>query len=378
MFAPHNFASGKWWGSRMVKHFGVMSALIAAGALAPAPLGAQDDPFATFVPKADRKEHRIDYSIWTDALSNFVLSMGPPLRKTPFNRAATLGTRGRIGHNSIYRLEGSMVAFSFMNAEVIDSFAEYRRDLESVADTLDIQSIPRNEQLAYWLNLHNVALVEQIAKNWPVRQPRDILIEGVPLDEAKFITVEGVKLSPRDIRARIVYPNWKDPKVIYGFWRGEIGGPAMLREAFDARTVVRLLEVAAREFTSSRRGIEDRGDTLHVSQLYEEAAPFYFPDFETDLRRHLLAFANAEASEKIGKTGTIKATLREHDIADLAGGARVNAWFSNGRLPAGVLALLQERQAKYDYIERKGLRTGTVIFGDIRLPGDPATKGEVE
>ena len=337
-----------------------------------------DEAFATFTPHDDRIVHRIDYSIWTEALRNFVVSMGPPLRKMPWSKAGTLGTRSRHGHNSMYRLEGSMIGFSFMNDEVRDSFTEYREDLQRVADGLDIQSLPRNEQLAYWLNLHNVAMVEQIAKAWPIRQPRDIEIGGVPLDDAKFITVEGVKLSPKDIRTKIVYPNWKSSKVIYGFWRGEIGGPAMQREAFEASTVSGLLEVAAREFANSRRGVENRGSTLHVSHFYEEAAPFYFPDLDSDLRAHLLQFANDEMVERIAKTSIIETTLREHDIADLAGGARDNPFFSSGRLGVGVASLLSERRGKYDYMERRDIPTGIVIFNDIRLPGDPADKGEVE
>lgn len=345
-------------------------------------LDGASDPFAAFAPTQNPVDHKIDYAIWTSALSNFVISMGPPLRKMPgptaSDRGQNIGTRRRMGHNSIYRLEGSMVAFSFMNKAVIDSFGEYRRDLESVADTLDIQSLPRNEQLAFWLNLHNVALVEQIAKAWPVRQPREIEIDGVPLDDAKFITVKGIALSPKDIRTRIVFPNWKDPKVIYGFWRGEIGGPAMQREAFAAATVSNLLDRAGREFASSRRGVENRGKTLHVSRIYEEAAPYFFDDFGTDLRAHLLEFANEDVQKKINKTREIKVSLREHDIADLAGGARGNAFFANGRVGPGVADLLRQRRQKFDYIQRRGIRTGTVTFSNIRLPGDPPEKGEVE
>lgn len=337
-----------------------------------------DPAFDTFAPSADRIVHRIDYSIWTSALSNLVISMGPPLRKKPFNPPSVIGTRRQMGHNSIYRLDGSMVAFSLMNDAVRDSFAEYRRDLESVADTLDIQTLPRNEQLAYWLNLHNVALMEVIAREWPIRQPREIKIDGTPLDEAKFITVEGVALSPRDIREKIVYRNWKDPRVFYGFWRGEIGGPALQRAAFDGRNVGDLLGRAAREFTNSRRGVEKRGGTLHVSQMYAELAPFFFPDFEDDLRQHLLDHAEGEVREMVESAGAIDTSLKEHDIADLAGGARDNGFFAGGRVSRGVAILMNQRKAKLDYVERKGLRTGTVIFSNIDLPGDPPNKNEVE
>ncbi|MBV7257983.1 DUF547 domain-containing protein [Erythrobacter crassostreae] len=335
-------------------------------------------PIATFVPNDDRIEHRIDYSIWTSALNSFVISMGPPLRKKPFELAGTLGTRQRAGHNSLYRLDGAMMGFSFMPPNIIASFTEYREDLERVADGLDIQSIPRNEQLAFWLNLHNVAMVEQVAKAWPVRQPRTIELDGVPLDDAKFITVEGVALSPKDIRTRIVYPNWSNAKVIYGFWHGEIGGPAIQRRAYEANKLSDQLDRAAKEFANSRRGVEKRGKTLHVSRLYLEAAPFYFTDFETDLRDHLLSHVEGEVLERVNATNALKATLREHDIADLSGGARFNSFFSNGKLNQGIINLLNQRAQKLDYIQRKGLRTGTVTFSNIILPGDDPNKGEVE
>ena len=353
-------------------------AVPAAGRDASTQTDPSDDAFATFVPNADTRQHRIDYSVWTEALAAFVVSMGPPLRRIPPPEPGPNGTRIRIGHNSIYRLDGAMVGFSLMDREVIANIAQYRRDLEAVADGLDIQSLPRNEQLAFWLNLHNVAMIEKVAEVWPVRQPREITVDGVPLDEARFITVEGVPLSPRDIREKIVYANWKSPEVIYGFWRGEIGGPAMQRQAFEGRDLAQQLERAAREFANSRRGVEKRGDTLHVSRYYAEAAPFFFPDFEADLRTHLAKYAEGPVADMLAKTDVVNASLSEYDIADLSGGYRANAFFSNGRLNPAAVRTLAERQRKLEYIERKLPRTGTVIFSNIDLPGDPPNKGEVE
>ncbi|MEQ8410153.1 MAG: DUF547 domain-containing protein [Erythrobacter sp.] len=339
-----------------------------------------DDPgrYDTFVPRADRRRHRIDYAVWTEALDAFVVDMGPPLRKMPLPDSAPLGTRMRIGHNSIYRLDGAMVGFSLMDREIIANIAQYRRDLEAVADELDIQSLPRNEQLAYWLNLHNVAMVEMIAANWPERQPREIELDDAPLDEARFITVEGVALSPREIRENIVFANWKSPEVFYGFWRGEIGGPAMQRTAFEGRDVALQLERAAEEFVNSRRGTEKRGGTLHVSEYYAEIARFFFPDFDADLREHLEKYAQGKVAEMLQETERLKPSLHERDIADLAGGRRNNAFFANGRLDPGAARLLALRQRKLEYVRRELPPEGRVFFSNIDLPGDPENKGEVE
>ena len=361
---------------------GAMLAAVAPAA-AQTPLGEAE--LATFVPSQNPNNDKIDYSIWDEAMKNIVVSMGPSLRESAPRPDPSFGTRRQYGHVSRYRLEGTRVMFSFLDADIIASFTEYRKDLENTANIVDIQSLSRNEQLAYWINLHNVALVEQIANAWPVRQPREIMIDGVPLDEARFITVEGIKLSPRDIREKIVYRHWKDPAVIYGFWRGEIGGPSLQKEAFNADNVGRLLIRGATDFVNSLRGTQELGNRLQVSELYREAAPYYFPDFEKDLRAHLTRYANEPTAALLAKTTGAEPAIAEHDIADLEGGAREPTYQNitqNGqavsfRIPQSMATLLKERETKFQEIIRQG-RTGTVTFSNIDLPGDPEDKTEVE
>ncbi|MEE4154854.1 MAG: DUF547 domain-containing protein [Erythrobacter sp.] len=360
-------------------------ALAAASAVAqPATLGAApDQAFATFTPGTNPNADSIDYSIWDEAMRNLVVSMGPSLRQGAPRPDQGFGSRRVYGHVSRYRLEGTRIMFSFLDAEVIATFGEYRRDLEATADKVDIQSLSRNEQLAYWINLHNVAMVEQIANNWPIRQPREIKVDGVPLDDAKFITVEGIAMSLKDIRTRIVYPNWKDPRVIYGFWRGDIGSPSIQREAFNADNVSRLLERGAQDFVNSLRGTQKSGDTLEVATIYEEAAPFYFREFEPDLRAHLARFADEDTAEILRETKRMEATISEYDIADLAGGVREptysyieNADTGNAisfRIPQSMQRLLAAREEKFRRILKEG-RTGSVTFSNIDLPGDPKDK----
>lgn len=367
---------------------------LAASALAlgTAPAFAQSAPetagethFATFTPSDTPNTDGIDYSIWDEAMRNLVISMGPSLRETAGRPDPSFGTRRQYGHVSRYRLEGARIMFSFLDSDVIASFTEYRQDLERTADIVDIQALSRNEQLAYWINLHNVAMIEQIANAWPVRQPREIMIDGVPLDEARFITVEGIALSPRDIREKIVFANWSNPKVIYGFWRGEIGGPSIQREAYNADNVARLLDRGARDFVNSLRGTQKNGDTLEVSELFKEAAPFFFTNFDADLRAHLAQYADEETSALLAATTQIEASVNEYDIADLAGGVReptyqnissIDGTQQSFRIPQSMTRLLAQREDKFQRIIREG-RTGTVTFSNIRLPGD-AEDGEVE
>jgi hypothetical protein len=341
------------------------------------------DRFAIFAPADDRIDHSIDYGIWDFALKQLVVSMGPSTRQRPMSLSTQrLGSRIRPGHNSLYRVEGSMFFFSLLDDDAIASFTEYREDLQRVAGELDIARLPRNEQLAFWFNLHNVTLVEQIARNWPFRQTRSLLIDGVPVDEAKIITIRGVDMSLKDIREKIVYANWRDPRVIYGFWRGELGSPMLQREAFNALNVDLLLSEGAADFINSMRGTEKRGGTLHVATLYDEVREFYFPDFEVDLRRHFSEFGDEEMLEYLEKIDAIEPSIREYDIADMSGGRRASIAVPGARpgISSGALEILAQRDVKRRRYERKSdkERTGRVFFTPLVLPGDDPAAAEVK
>jgi hypothetical protein len=277
-----------------------------------------------------------------------------------------------------------MVGFSFFDQAVIDSFRLYREELQAIGDTIPIHTLPRNEQLAYWFNLHNVALLEQLSREWPLREPREVMLDGVPLDDARFITVQGVSMSLRDIRENIVFAHWRDPKVIYGFWRGEIGGPALQPAAFSGQNVASLLDLSAGEFVNALRGTEKRGGTLHVSKFYTEVAPFYFPDFVTDLRAHLEIYAEDEVGAILAETTGAEASISETVIADMAGGSRGanylagSASGSRPGIPPGVVELIRQRGRKLEVMRRREQATGRVFFSNIELPGDPPNKNAVE
>ena len=352
-----------------------------------------DARFDRFTPKADPVTTRIDYSIWDDALGFMVFRMGRSIREGAPSVDPSMGTRRIYGHDSRLRLEGNRVVFSFLEDNVIQSLVDYKQDLEQTADKVDIASLSRNEQLAFWINLHNVSVMAKIAEDYPLSQPSRMKIgsENLPLDEAPFITVNGVAMSPKDIRTKIVYPNWKNPKVMYGFWRGEIGGPSIRDVAFTAANVGELLDESAREFVNALRGTEKRGKTLHVSKIYEEAAPFYFANWQPDLTAHLSQYANAEVKAEIGETSEAKASIYEYAVADLANGEREPSYSNvvetdaNGdqvsksfRIPGNVQRLVTERAQKINKIIRRGERTGTVTFIGIDLPGEENQPEQVE
>lgn len=355
-----------------------------ANEAAPATLAQPAVDFARFAPQADSSAVKLDWSLWDRALNWFVLNMGPSLRQMAPKVEPNLGSRFIWGHNSRYRLEGNKIAFDMLEDKQRDSLTEYRVDLERIGSEIDLATLPRNEQLAFWINLHNVAVIEQLALAYPVMSPDKVSPAGfeVPLDDAKFITVAGVAMSPKDIRTRIVYPNWKDPRVIYGFFRGDIGGPSITKNPFTGGNVGQLLGTNASEFVNALRGVDRSGDTLKVSRIYQEARPFFFPDFEADLRAHLVQYAEDEVKTILAETSGVEASIYETDIADLSKGEREpvytiteqcerartgeqNCARPDPRFNGAARRYIKERANKIEELIDRGL-IGTVIIREVR------------
>jgi len=335
-------------------------------------------PYRDFAPKTQTQNSTIDYTVWDSALENIVLRLGQSTRIRALRPDPTVGTRIVKGHKSGYRLEGSRVTFSYLNDEYRDGLTAYREDLERVANQIDITRLSRKEQLAFWLNLHNVTLIEQIAHNYPVRRPEELRVgaNNERLNDAKLLNIRGVALSLRDIRENIVYPNWSNPDVMYGFFRGNIGGPALQNFAFTSNNVDAILKLQAYEFVNSLRGVHSTGRAMKVSTLYDEVRPYYFNNWSSDLANHLRKHADADVIALLDKNKPVELDRYDQVVADLLAGDRpslqklnvtIGGQVGSPRISPEVARLLRELEQKTNIMRKRGMlgTKGTVTIEDI-------------
>ncbi|MEL6687694.1 MAG: DUF547 domain-containing protein [Pseudomonadota bacterium] len=332
---------------------------------------------------------QLDFQAWDQFLKEVVFYGGPSLRKFARRPDATVGSRFVFGHTSPYRLEGNRVVFDTMNDEYAAFVDDYIDDLVNIGNRLDIPSLQKDEQLSYWLNLHNALVIQAIADEYPVSSPSKIKGEdGSDFHDTKRVTLSGVDLSLRDIREGIVYQNWSDPLVIYGFFHGTIGSPSIQRVAYTSEKLRDTLRFSALEFANSLRGFHVRNDRGLVSRHYQDAAPYFFPNFDADLRAHLASLLDPEvASELSGVRGELRTVRYEDDIADLSRGTsnrRPSSFIqSAGRDGTTRLAgttldrAIQEHNEKFREIRERGL-FGTVIIEDIETPEETTTGNTVD
>ncbi len=332
-------------------------------------------------PAVKRNRVTIDYAIWGEMLRAMVIYMGPSERTRASRPEPMVGTRLIQGHDSAFRLEGNKIFFSGLDDELKSALTEYKIDLERVGNQVDITRLNRNEQLAYWLNLYNAITIEQIAIKYPMQNPSTLKVGPgkEPLDVAKLVTIKGVPLSLNDIRTQIVYPNWSDAKVIYGFFRGDLGGPTIQSSAFTRENITSQLDRNAREYVNSLRGAYKTRNAVKVSRIYEEARPFFFANWPADIKNHLIRFMDLEVQVEFDFTLPIEFQIYETRVADLSGGepfsAKSNITSSDigsaaaYNLPASALRMMRELSTKVENLKEQGkLRGRVIIVDEITLP----------
>ena len=340
------------------------------------------DIYSIFAPKPQSLPTRFDYAVWDNALSDSVVQMGPSLRKFARTPRQALGSRIAFrSRNSPFRLEGSRFTFHYISDSYVEALTAYKEDLLRLAHAHDIQSFSRNEQLAFWINLHNVVLIESIAKNHPTSNPSALVFgpEDAPLHEAKLLTIKNVPLSLKNIRENIVYKNWDDPNVIYGFFRGDIGGTGLMPFAVTSENVKTVLATHGFEYVTSLRGFHTTKKARKVSQLYNEARPYYFPNWPQDIETHLKGYLKDHfLLDQLQQGKPIGFIEYETIIADLWGGNDNygSAAVINTEGFVGTPPVLFERQKKIEELRAKGLLKRDYSVTIIDVPTEDKSVSE--
>jgi hypothetical protein len=174
----------------------------------------------------------------------------------------------------------------------------YLQQLQDV----EVSSLNRSEQKAFWINLYNGLTVNLILEHYPIKSIRDIdLSPGFfskgPWD-AKLVTIEGQDISLNDIEHRILRPIWRDNRVHYALNCASLGCPNLQPMAFAPGNLEPFLEKAAHDYINHPRGVTIAGNRLRVSSIY-----FWFQedfgDSEKGIIQHLKKYLSQEKLKKL-------------------------------------------------------------------------------
>lgn len=199
-----------------------------------------------------------------------------------FMSALSVSERGR-----------TLVAYDVAYAQALPFLRQYVDYLAAVP----VETLNRNEQLAYWLNTRNILLIQALAGERRVNGFTKK--RGTPSAPGTFwtekrITVSGVSLSLQDIEADILFAGWDDPNIMFGLYQGVAGGPALPRKPFTGDTVHAELAEAGRRFTTLPSNFRVRGDKVRISSYFDWYFELAFAGDEAGLRQHLASFAKPD------------------------------------------------------------------------------------
>lgn len=161
----------------------------------------------------------------------------------------------------------------------------------------------RGEAMAYWANLYNALTVQVVAENYPVKSIRKIKsgFRAGPW-KRKLVTVEGKQLSLDNIEHDIMRPTFNTPLVHYMVNCASVGCPNLNIEAWKSADLEAKLEMAARAYVNSPRGVRIEKGRLKVSSIYK----WFDDDFggnQAGVLAHLRQYANDDLLAKLdGRT----------------------------------------------------------------------------
>lgn len=300
----------------------LINGVLSLGAVAGVMERAVPEPFQGFDANS---RLTIDYRDLDSLLDTVVLYTGRSDRKKADAARAPTGTRMKLKVNRSTVNEGNRFYFEvFANSpENQLTLRKIRTRLENIPSAVPLEKFSRDEQLAYWINLYNITILEQIAMVYPEPDLEDLLVGKDAILSKKILTVAGVPLSLDDIQFTILRQNYDNtPLVIYGLYQGIIGGPNIRKSAYTGKYVYADLIENAMEFINSNRGTESKNSRVfRVSSLYARNAAF-FPDFEKDLTAHLLTYLEGEQVAQLQSARDIKTDINDWTVTDLYGSSR--------------------------------------------------------
>ena len=143
--------------------------------------------------------------------------------------------------------------------------------VESTAAT-DPTAMPRDEQLAFYINAYNVLTVASVLELWPVES---VLAEDGFFDGREH-TVAGASMTLNGLENDIIRAEYNEPRIHFAVNCASTGCPPLMPRVWAAETLEADLDRQTRAFVSATTVVDREANTVQVTQLFE----WFEGDFE--------------------------------------------------------------------------------------------------
>jgi hypothetical protein len=236
-----------------------------------------DELDAYFANGTVRSTMTVDHSTWKQILARYVVAETDGINRFAY---------GRVSGADKARLKTYLVV------------------LQQVA----ARQLPRDEQMAFWINFYNALTIDVVLDHYPVVSIKDISLGGGLFTSGPWkkalVTVEGKTLSLDNIEHDILRKTWPDPRVHYSVNCASLSCPNLMAEPFTAARLNEMLDAGATAYVNHPRGVKVSGGKVYLSRIYS----WYRSDFGTkdgEVIRHLLNYADSTLKRKLAGIETI-------------------------------------------------------------------------
>jgi hypothetical protein len=195
----------------------------------------------------------------------------------------------------------ALVRYADVSPAARAALSAYVQRLQAV----NVTTLSRPEQLAFWINLYNADTILAILENYTVDSIRSIKTSPFdfkgPWNDPR-LTVSGTPLTLDTIENGIVRPVFDDPRIHYALNCAAIGCPSLRASAYRAAGLNSALDEQARAFINNPRGVRIENDKLIVSRIFL----WYKEDYgstDTNILAHIRKYASPALIRSLqGKT----------------------------------------------------------------------------
>ena len=189
----------------------------------------------------------------------------------------------RFDHAEFDRLLREHVVEGMVDYDAFARDAGFARYLEQLAH-FEPAGQPRDEQLAFWINVYNAYTIQLIVKHRERRSIRNInkkfgLFRGLGPWAEKLVVVGGKAYDLETVEQKIIRPTYHEPRIHFALVCAAMGCPPLRAEAYTGADLERQLEDQARVFLAQSPGknrVDVASNTVWVSQIFQ------FNDYAAD------------------------------------------------------------------------------------------------
>lgn len=206
-------------------------------------------------------------------------------------------TAQSFNHSAFDALLRAHVVDGMVDYHAFTKASEFEEYLQSLA-AFDPRSLPRDEQLAFWINAYNAYTIKLIVKHEERASIRNInksigFIKGYGPWNEKLAVIGDSVYGLDFIEQKIIRPEFHEPRIHFALVCAAIGCPPLRSEAYTGAGLAEQLEDQARTFllqSPAKNRVDAVAGAVFLSQIFK------FRDYEKDFGGSRAAVARFIAS----------------------------------------------------------------------------------